>query len=77
PVHFVAVRTVRGGVAPAEVQRMLADREVRAAQMAAWLDAARAQLAAAEGRLNAACRALAGAPEHRTGQAAGGEEIRR
>ncbi len=60
PVHFVAVRTVRGGVAPAEVRRMLAEREARAAAMAGWLDAARARLAAAAQRLNSACLALSG-----------------
>src|SRR5690606_31925345 len=58
PVHFVAVRTVRGGVAPAEVRRMLERRKARQAEMAAWLDGARTRLADAAHRLDEACNAL-------------------
>ena len=76
PVHFVAVRAVRGGVAPAEVRRMIARREGRQAEMAAWLEGARARLAAADARLDEACRALAGQDATVDGLAAGGEGSR-
>ncbi|WP_374713047.1 argininosuccinate lyase [Symbiobacterium terraclitae] len=62
PVHFVAVRTVRGGVAPAEVRRMIGVREAHQAELTAWLAGARSRLEAAAGRLAEACRSLAGAP---------------
>jgi len=61
PVHFVSVRTVRGGVAPAEVRRMIAARESHQAEKAAWLAGARGRLDAAAGKLAEACRNLAGA----------------
>jgi len=61
PVHFVAVRTVRGGVASQEVRRMVTEREAHHAELAAWLGAARARLDGAAGRLEEACRKLAAA----------------
>lgn len=60
PVHFVAVRQVRGGVAPGEVRRMLAVRAQVQARLDGWLAHARDQLARAEANRAAACAALEG-----------------
>ncbi|MFO7173110.1 MAG: argininosuccinate lyase [Bacillota bacterium] len=60
PEHFVAVRRVRGGVAPAEVRRMLADRQGRHQDLVRWLREARDRLERARAKLDAAFAALAG-----------------
>ena len=60
PVHFITVRKVRGGVNPDEVRRMLSERRQRQQVLEAWLRETRERLAAAEGLLENACRALEG-----------------
>ncbi|MCG0239132.1 MAG: argininosuccinate lyase [Firmicutes bacterium] len=76
PEHFVAVRRVRGGVAPAEVRRMLANRQGRHLDLVRWLREARGRLEAARKKLDAAFAALAGggADGPQGGVAAGGGE---
>lgn len=58
PVHFVQVRTVRGGVAPSEVRRMLAERGEAHAAMTAWLDSTQALLDEAAASLDGAVQGL-------------------
>jgi argininosuccinate lyase len=58
PEHFVAVRTTPGGPAPEAVKRALGHSEARLAADGEIVSAARASLALAEGRLEAAVRAL-------------------
>lgn len=60
PQHFVAVRQVRGGVAPVEVKRMLAERAGRETALSAWVATARQRLQEARTRLATACQALQG-----------------
>jgi argininosuccinate lyase len=58
PVHFVQVRTVRGGVAPLEVRRMLAVRADAQRQMADWLASTKSALEGAAQGLTAAVKDL-------------------
>ena len=58
PEHFVAVRTTPGGPAPEAVKRALGHSEARLAADGEIVSGARASLAMAEGRLEAALRAL-------------------
>ena len=58
--HFVQVRTSRGGVAPAEVARMAADRQQRADGFAEWHRTTSEHLKAVDVRLVKECEALRG-----------------
>ena len=58
--HFVQVRTSRGGVAPAEVARMAADRQQRADVFAEWHRTTSEHLKAVDVRLVKECEALRG-----------------
>ena len=54
PVHFVAIRGIRGGPAPEETRRAMAGSRDRLAESAAWLAAARERLAGAQNKLRGA-----------------------
>jgi hypothetical protein len=58
--QFVQVRTSRGGVAPAEVARMAADRQQRADVFAEWHRTTSEHLKAVDVRLVKECEALRG-----------------
>lgn len=58
PVNFVMVRSVRGGVNPDEVRRMLMERQKRQVDLEAWLQGANTRLADADVKLELACRGL-------------------
>jgi argininosuccinate lyase len=57
PVHFVDIRTLPGGPAPAEIRGTIAKRKTSQQSQEKWLDAARAQV---EGALAELDRTLAG-----------------
>jgi argininosuccinate lyase len=61
PEHFVALRLVRGGVAPDEVRRMAAERRQVQAMFARWLQQERERLSAAGRALDQATAMLAAA----------------